>query len=97
MAVDERAATGPPAEREKLQEAEIEELRISLMEAEQQIAEIPALRERSAELDRLTSSMSWRLTAPLRSLGRPLRRRWLRLGESAAGRVILRIVGGPRP
>ncbi|MSO42044.1 MAG: hypothetical protein EXQ70_09180 [Solirubrobacterales bacterium] len=56
-------------ERDQVSEDLIEEraqLRARLTEAEQELAELPALRAAKAELEAIRSSPSWRITAPLR-------------------------------
>ncbi len=53
--------------------AQLEDARRRLVEAEQGLAELPALRGSQIELAAVKASLSWRLTAPLRRLRRPLR------------------------
>jgi len=58
-------------------EAEVRELRRLLTEAEQQLAELPELRRRSAELESLTSSPEWRIATTLKAPGRRAEGIWL--------------------
>jgi hypothetical protein len=71
---------------------EVAALRGQLLEAEQRIAAIPDLEGRSAELERLRASISWRLTAPLRALGRRPAGILLRLQGTLPGQVITRLL-----
>jgi SAM-dependent methyltransferase len=74
--------------------AQLREARQQLTEAEQNLAELPALRGSRIELEAVKSSLSWRLTAPLRRargpVGRalpPLRIRIKRLLAALIARV----------
>jgi hypothetical protein len=49
-------------------EEERRDLRRRLVDAEQELAELPELRRRSEELERVTSSAEWRIAAALRVL-----------------------------
>ncbi len=74
--------------------AELEEVRGKLVEAEQALAELPALYASRSELEGIRGSTSWRLTAPLRRIKAPLRRalpvfrvRIKQLIEKVVGRI----------
>jgi hypothetical protein len=68
---ENREATEAQLERVR---AERDALRARLIEAEQQLAELPGLRADREELGRLRASPSWRITAPLRALSHWARR-----------------------
>ncbi len=66
-------------------------LRARLAEAEQEMAELPALRAARAELSTIRSSPSWRLTAPLRKAKGVLQRELLPNARLGAKRWLLRM------
>jgi hypothetical protein len=57
--------------------AEGRELRRLLVEAEQRLAELPELRRRSEELERVRTSLEWRVATALRVSGRRAKSVWL--------------------
>jgi hypothetical protein len=89
------AAESPDARLERLT-AERDALRARLAEAEQQLAELPALRAARNELRDLRSSASWRLTAPLRGAGNSVRRELTPALRVAAKRALIRLAARVR-
>jgi hypothetical protein len=76
--------------------AEIAELRSRLLEAEQELGGLTELQQRSAELDRVKSSPSWRIAEVLAAPWRPFRRRLTVLRGTAVGRAIAGVSRGLR-
>ena len=76
--------------------AEISALRARLLEAEQELGELTELRERSADLERITRSRSWRIAELLTIPGRPFRRGLVALRGTAVGRVVAGVTRGVR-
>ncbi|SRR5581483_737564 len=71
--------------------AEREALRARLTEAEQLLAEMPALRAAREELEALRRSRSWRASAPLRRLSGAVQRELLPWARLAVKRGLLRL------
>ncbi len=65
---DHEPAAGSPAPEGGIERLTIERdaLRARLIETEQELAELPGLRAAQEELESIRSSLTWRLTAPLR-------------------------------
>jgi hypothetical protein len=70
---------------------ERDELRERLVEAEQRLAELPSLRAARDELASVHSSLSWRLTAPLRHAAGSARREWVPRFRVTAKKALLRL------
>jgi len=71
--------------------AERDALRARLAEAEQELAAMPGLREARVELDSVHSSLSWRLTAPLRRGADAARRELVPRARLALKRILIRL------
>jgi hypothetical protein len=71
--------------------SERDALRARLVEAEQQLAELPALRAAREELDALRSSGSWRATAPLRRVADVTRREAIPAARASVKRALQRL------
>ena len=93
MALEHSTVGAAKAEGDELQraKAEIAELRQRLLEAEQELAALPALRQREEELDRLRTSAAWRLAELSAGAARPFRRALTALRGTAVGRVLFRL------
>jgi hypothetical protein len=76
--------------------AERDALRASLTEAEQLLAQMPALRAAREELEALRGSRSWRATAPLRSLADTVNRELLPSARLTVKRALLRLAARVR-
>ena len=83
-------AGGHEAQLERLT-AERDALRARLAEAEQELAAMPMLRDARAELESIHSSLSWRLTAPLRRGADAGRRELVPMARLAAKRALIRL------
>ena len=75
-------------------ETEVEALRARLIEAEQELAELPALRAARDELQSMQASIWWRLTSPLRSATASASRELAPRTRLFVKRLLLRV--GPR-
>ena len=93
MTISDRAGSASDRKADRLEEAqaEIADLRNRLTEAEQELAELPQLRQRSAELEEIESSLSWRIVELMRRPARPFQRGLAVLRGTALGRVVFRL------
>jgi hypothetical protein len=78
-------------------ETEVEALRARLIEAEQELAELPALRAERDELRAMQASLSWRLTSPLRKAGALAARELVPRARLTVKRLLLRVAPRLRP